>query len=190
DGPAGFELVGSWAPDIVILDVVLPSIDGIALLPLLRRRTQAPIVMLTARSGTRDRVAALEEGADLYLGKPFEIPELIALLRSALRRPTLGDPEFLTLGDLVLNLRRRTAEREGTRIELTRREFDLLCVLVREPRRVFSREELLAAIWSGRYVTAGVVDTFMSSLRAKIDAPFGKPLIHTLRGVGFTARAE
>jgi len=188
DGATGFELVRDWAPDLVLLDVIMPRIDGISLLPLLRRQTQAPIIMLSARSRTHDKIAGFDGGADLYLTKPLEIPELVALLRAALRRPALRDPDYLTYGDLTMNLRERIVERAGTPIELTRREFDLLAILLGEPRRVFSRDELLATLWEERDVTTGVIDTFMSYLRAKVDAPFDEPIIHTIRGVGFTIR--
>jgi DNA-binding response OmpR family regulator len=188
DGASGFELVRDWNPDLVLLDVVMPRIDGISLLPLLRRQTQAPIVMLSARGRAQDKIAGFEGGADLYVSKPFEIPELVALLRSALRRPSLRNPDYLTFADLTVNLRERVVERAGSSVDLTRREFELLTALLREPRRVFTREELLDAVWEERYVTAGVVDTYMSYLRAKVDAPFDYPIIHTVRGVGFTIR--
>ena len=188
DGASGFELVRDWHPDLVLLDVVMPRIDGISLLPLLRRQTQAPIVMLSARGRAQDKIAGLEGGADLYVSKPFEIPELIALLQTALRRPSLRDPGFLTFGDLTVNLHDRAVTRAGSNVDLTRREFDLLATLLREPRRVFTREELLDIVWEERYVTTGVVDTYMSYLRSKVDTPFDYPIVHTVRGVGFTIR--
>jgi len=188
DGAAGYELVRAWNPDLVLLDVVMPRIDGLSLLPLLRRQTQAPIVMLSARGRSSDKIAGFEGGADLYVSKPFEIPELIAMLQSALRRPSLRDPDYLTFADLTVNLRERVADRGGAPVDLTKREFDLLATLLREPRRVFTREELLDLVWEERYVTPGVVDTYMSYLRAKVDAPFQEPIIHTVRGVGFTIR--
>jgi DNA-binding response OmpR family regulator len=188
DGAAGFELVRTWNPDIVLLDVVMPRIDGLSLLPLLRRQTQAPIVMLSARGRSSDKIAGFEGGADLYVSKPFEIPELVATLHTALRRPALRDPDYLTFADLTVNLRERVVDRGGSPVDLTKREFDLLATLLREPRRVFTREELLDLVWEERYVTSGVVDTYMSYLRAKVDAPFDAPIIHTVRGVGFTIR--
>jgi DNA-binding response OmpR family regulator len=188
DGASGFELVREWKPDLVLLDVVMPRIDGLSLLPLLRRQTQAPIVMLSARGRAQDKIAGFEGGADLYVSKPFEIPELVASLRTALRRPALRDPDYLSFADLTVNLRERAVKRAGADVELTRREFDLLATLLREPRRVFTRDELLDSVWEERYVTTGVVDTYMSYLRAKVDAPFDYPIIHTVRGVGFTIR--
>ena len=188
DGAAGFDLVREWEPDLVLLDVVMPRIDGISLLPLLRRVTQAPIIMLSARGRAQDKIAGLEGGADLYLNKPFEMPELIALLRSALRRPSLRDPDYLTFADLTLDVRKRTAERSGASIELTPREFDLLATLLREPGRVFTRDELLDLVWEERDVTGGVIDTYVSYLRSKVDAPFEYPIIFTVRGVGFAIR--
>jgi DNA-binding response OmpR family regulator len=171
-----------------LLDVVMPRIDGLSLLPLLRRQTQAPIVMLSARGRSSDKIAGFEGGADLYVSKPFEIPELVATLHTALRRPALRDPDYLTFADLTVNLRERVVDRGGSPVDLTKREFDLLATLLREPRRVFTREELLDLVWEERYVTSGVVDTYMSYLRAKVDAPFDAPIIHTVRGVGFTIR--
>ncbi len=188
DGASGFELVRAWNPDLVLLDVVMPRVDGLSLLPLLRRQTQAPIVMLSARGRSSDKIAGFEGGADLYVSKPFEIPELIAMLQSALRRPALRDPDYLTFADLTVNLRERVVDRGGSHLDLTKREFDLLATLLREPRRVFTREELLDLVWEERYVTSGVVDTYMSYLRAKVDTPFDEPIIHTVRGVGFTIR--
>jgi DNA-binding response OmpR family regulator len=189
DATSGVELVRAWQPDAIVLDVMLPDLDGIALIPTLRWTTQAPIVMLSAKDTTHDRVSSLTNGADLYIRKPVEIPELIAMLRSALRRPSLAKPQHLQFGDLSIDLHARVVERNGTAIHITGREFDLLATLAREPHRVFTRNELLDRIWGDKVVTFGVVDTYISLLRAKIDEPFVQPLIHTIRGVGFSMRA-
>ena len=188
DGATGFDLVRHWNPDVLILDVVMPNIDGISLLPLLRTVTQAPIVMLTARSSAKDKIASMSSGADYYLAKPFEMQELLALIQAALRRPALSHPESLRFAGLVLDLQRRTVERSGVPIELTSREFDILAVLMREPRRVFRRQELLELLWQDRDVTEGIVDTYICYLRAKIDAPFPEPLLHSVRRIGYTLR--
>lgn len=188
DGATGFDLVRNWDPDVLIVDIVMPNIDGISLLPLLRQVTQAPIVMLTARGSAKDKIASLANGADYYLAKPFEMRELLAHLRAALRRPALRRPDFLRFGGLALNLRQRTAERDGVPIELRSREFDLLAVLTKEPRRVFTRQELIERLWPDRDVSDGIVDTYVCYLRAKIDAPFDEPLLHSIRGVGYVLR--
>lgn len=188
DGATGFDLVRKWDPDVLIVDIVMPNIDGISLLPLLRRVTQAPILMLTARGSAKDKIASLSNGADFYLAKPFEMQELLALIQAALRRPALGQPEFLRFGGLDLNLEQRTVERDGISIELTSREFDLLAVFAKEPRRVFTRQELLERIWPGRDVNDTLVDTYICYLRAKVDTPFEEPLLHSIRGVGYALR--
>jgi DNA-binding response OmpR family regulator len=188
DGATGFDLVRKWSPDVLILDVVMPNIDGISLLPLLRSITQAPILVLSARGSPKDKVAGMANGADYYLAKPFEMQELLALIRAALRRPILGQPEFLRFGGLVVNLEQRTAERDGVPIELTSREFDVLTVFMKEPRRVFTRRELLDRLWRERDVNDAIIDTYICYLRAKIDAPFKDPLLHSIRGVGYALR--
>lgn len=188
DGATGFDLVRNWNPDVLIVDIVMPNIDGISLLPLLRRVTQAPIMMLTARGSARDKIESMSNGADFYLAKPFEMQELLALIRAALRRPALAEPEFLRFGGLILNLSQRTVERDGIPIELTSREFDLLAVLTKEPRRVFTRQELLERLWADRDVSEGIIDTYICHLRAKVDTPFEEPLLHSIRGVGYALR--
>lgn len=189
DGAIGFDLVKSWNPDVLVLDIVMPNIDGISLLPLLRRITQAPIVMLTARGSAKDKIASMSNGADYYLAKPFEMPEFLALIQAALRRPALGKPEFLRFAGLVLDLHQRTVERDDVPIELSMREFDLLAALMKEPRRVFRRQELLDLLWQERDVSEAIIDTYICYLRAKIDAPFREPLLHSVRGIGYALRA-
>ncbi|HEV3156634.1 MAG TPA: response regulator transcription factor, partial [Candidatus Baltobacteraceae bacterium] len=126
DGRRALEAVGSWAPEVIILDVMLPEVDGFTLLPALRRLTDVPIVMLSARSETAEKVAGLSRGADDYLGKPFELEELIARLHSALRRPRMELRQTFTYGDLSVDLSRRSVHRGNRRIDLSTREFDLL----------------------------------------------------------------
>lgn len=190
DGPAGLNLVRDWEPDAILLDVMMPKVDGIALLPELRRTTQAPIFIVSAKGGTEDKVRGLDRGADQYVAKPFEIPELIARIRSALRRPHLESPQVVTYRDLSLDLQTRRAIRGGKAIDLTAREFDLLAAFLREPRRVFTRDQLIELVWGDHAsVTGNAVETYISYLRHKIDYGFEEPLLHTVRGVGYALRA-
>ncbi len=188
DSAAGFELVRDWQPDLVLLDVVMPHFGGLELLPLLRRVTQAPIVLISAKNRVADRVFGLRRGAEFYLAKPFEMPELVSLIGAALLGPRAGKAEYLTFHDLKMNARERTAERAGVPIQLTPREFELLATLVRQPRRVFSREELLERIWDEKEIGLGTVDTYISLLRRKVDRPFRESLIHNVRGSGYCIR--
>lgn len=191
DGQQALSLVGEWQPDVIVLDVMMPKIDGFALLPLLRRRTQAPIIMLTARGDVADRVIGLKGGADDYLSKPFDLEELLARLEAALRRPRLAEPKTLAYADLTADLDTHEVFRAGKRIDLTAREFELLVTLLREPRRVFSKERLLDLAWGvGFDGPIGIVETYISYLRAKIDAEEPVKLLQTIRGAGYTLRIE
>jgi len=191
DGAQALTLVAEWCPDVIVLDVMMPKIDGFALLPMLRRRTQAPIIMLTARGDIADRVTGLRGGADDYLAKPFDLEELLARLEAALRRPHLADPRILTYADLIADLDTREIFRAGVRVDLTAREFDLLVALLREPRHVFSKERLIDLVWGvGFDGPVGIVETYVSYLRAKIDADAPVKLIQTIRGAGYTLRIE
>jgi DNA-binding response OmpR family regulator len=191
DGLAGLELVREWDPDIILLDVMMPKADGISILPRFRSLTQAPIVIISAKGGTEDKVLGLERGADQYIAKPFEMPELIARLRSALRRPLLDKPEVLTVGDLTIDLRTRMARRGDREITLTTREFDLLAAFMRQPRRVFTKDQLISLVWGEEAVVSpNAVETYISYLRAKIELPGCEPLIATIRGAGYALRAK
>ena len=190
DGPSGLSLVKEWTPDAILLDVMMPKIDGISLLPELRRVTQAPIFVVSAKGQTNDKVRGLESGADQYIAKPFEIPELVARVRSALRRPRLQAPEVIAFRDLSIDLQTRRVVRSGRAIDLTTREFDLLAAFVREPRRVFTRDQLITMVWGdGAVVTGNAVETYVSYLRHKIDYGFPEQLLHTVRGVGYSLRS-
>jgi DNA-binding response OmpR family regulator len=191
DGVEALSTVREWAPDVIVLDVMLPKIDGVALLPMLRRFTEAPIVMLSAKGETHDKIEGLIHGADDYVSKPFEIEELVARLQTALRRPKLAQPTSLRCADLTVELDSRTVMRAGKKIDLSAREYDLLTTLLRHPRRVFSRDQLLNLVWgTEREVGPGTVDTYISYVRAKIDNNYETKLIHTVRGVGYTLRDE
>jgi DNA-binding response OmpR family regulator len=189
DGSAALEAVREWEPDCVLLDVMMPKIDGITLLPMLRRLTEAPIILLTARADVRDRVDGLAAGADDYLPKPFDVAELVARLRSALRRPTLRHVDVVRYDDLTIDLETRTAVRGRRDVALTTREFDLLAALARRPKRVFTRAELLDLVWGNdSEVAPSTVETYICYVRAKVDRPGETPLIKTVRGVGYTLR--
>ena len=191
DGPAGLDLVRGWEPDLIVLDVMMPRISGIELLPMLRRVTDAPIVMLSARGEVETKVEGLAHGADDYLSKPFEMSELLAHINAKLRRPHLETRNVITYADVAVNLDEHTVTRAGTRIELSPLEFGLLLTLIKRPRRVFTRDELLDLVWGNeKEVGQNAVERYISYLRAKLDEGFATTLIHTVRGAGYTLRAE
>jgi len=190
DGRAALDVVRNWTPEVIILDVMLPEVDGFTLLPALRRLTDVPILMLSAKTATAEKVTGLSRGADDYLAKPFELEELVARLHSALRRPRLQLRETFRYADLVLDVSRRTVYRGQRRIDLSTREFDLLLTFVQHPERVFTRAQLLDLVWGvDRDVVPNTVETYVSYLRAKIDSVEETKLIQTLRGVGYVLRA-
>jgi DNA-binding response OmpR family regulator len=189
DGQVGLQMVREWNPDAIVLDVMLPKIDGIALLPMFRKLTEAPILMLSAKGDVGDKVAGLSRGADDYVAKPFEMAELRARLDTALRRPRLAQPQVLRYADLEVNLETRVVTRAGKDISLSAREYDLLVALLRNPHRVFTRDQLLDQVWgTERFVGPGAVETYISYLRAKIDQGFPTRLIQTHRGAGYSLR--
>jgi DNA-binding response OmpR family regulator len=189
DGVEALPVIRDWRPQAIILDVVMPKVDGFTLLPMIRRLTQAPVIMLTARSEVGDVVKGLESGADDYIGKPFEVAELVARLETALRRTTLDRPESLAFADLTIDLQTYTVTRGGERIDLSAREFSVLTALLRHPGRVSSRESLFESIWgTDSGADMGIVDRTISNLRSKVDQGFEKKLIQTIRGIGFSVR--
>ena len=189
DGVEGLDLVRAWEPECILLDVMMPKVDGLSLIPMLRRLTEVPIILLTARGDVRDRVEGLRAGADDYVAKPFDVEELAARVQSALRRPMLRQVEHLHFADLEVDLEARTVRRGKSDFSLSAREFDLLAVLARRPKRVFTRDELLDLVWgTERDVSPATVETYISYLRNKIDGPRFAKLIHTIRGVGYALR--
>ncbi len=190
DGSAAFPVLQDWLPDVIVLDVMLPGRDGLTLLPEIRSLTTAPVVMLTARTELDEKLAGFSAGADDYVGKPFDLEELVARLRTLLRRPRIEQHETLTYGDLTINAYMRTAFRGNRRIELSPREFDLLRVFAEHAEQVLTRSQLLDLVWGvDRDVIPNTVETFVSFLRAKIDSGERIKLIQTLRGVGYTLKA-
>ncbi len=186
DGGAALALVREWDPEVIVLDVMMPKIDGFTLLPMLREITQAPILMLTAKGETSDKVTGLGAGADDYLVKPFVFEELIARLTAKLRRPQLIEEHVLRWRDLALSPDTHEVWRGRERLDLTQREFDLLAVFMREPRRIFSKDHLLDLVWGHDFEGGpNIVETYISYLRAKIDKADSASLIRTVRGVGY-----
>jgi len=191
-GEEGFFLVNAEEFDLVILDLMLPGRDGLQVLSTLRKRgLETPVLILTARDAIEDRVQGLDKGADDYLVKPFAFPELLARVRALLRRIEQG-PQ-LRLADLEMNVATRNAKRRGQYLELTGREFELLEYLLRHKDQVVSREMLARHVWkeSARATPLdNVMDVHINRLRRKVDEPFDRKLIHTVRGVGFVLREE
>jgi DNA-binding response OmpR family regulator len=188
DGVAGLEEAQTFSPDLIILDIMLPFMDGVGVLKRLRQEgSRIPVIMLTARDTTLDKVHSLDLGADDYLTKPFDIEELLARIRALLRRAE-GD-EVLRVADLEINTSTREVRRADREIELTAREYELLEFMARNPRRVLSREFLLARVWDEELgLTTNLVDVYVSYLRKKVDAPGEMNLIRTVRGVGYVLR--
>lgn len=173
--------------DLIVLDVMLPGLDGFALVRALRTRRATPVLMLTARDRVEDRVRGLQDGADDYLVKPFAFSELLARVQALLRRGQRdAEPTVLQVGDLEVDLIRRRADRAGHRIELTSKEFLLLTALARRAGQVLSRTELASEVWDMNFDSdTSVVEVAVRRLRAKIDDPFDKKLLHTVRGMGY-----
>jgi two-component system OmpR family response regulator len=187
---AGVSLAGSAAGfDVLLLDWGLPSMDGLTVCGRLRSLgVLTPILMLTARGATRDKIVGLDAGADDYLAKPFDLDELLARLRALYRRsrPEAADNQLLQVGDLMLDPEERRVSRAGTQIELSVREFDILRLLMERAGKVVSRYTILDEVWDGETdLRSNVIDVHVGSLRAKIDRPFGTTTIKTLRGAGY-----
>jgi two-component system, OmpR family, response regulator MprA len=191
DGPAGLAAAIRDAPDLVVLDVNLPGLDGFGVCRALRASGgTALVLMLTARDATSDRVDGLDAGADDYLVKPFAPEELLARVRALLRRaPAPSDGGLLRFADLVVSPSAREVRRGARPVELTALEFDLLAYLVRHPRQVFRRSQLMAAVWGGEPVASNVVDVYVGYLRAKLEAGGEPRLVQTVRGVGYVLRS-
>jgi two-component system, OmpR family, copper resistance phosphate regulon response regulator CusR len=187
NGTDGLHAAATGDHDLVILDVMLPGIDGFAVLSALRTSKQIPVLMLTARGKTDDKVRGFDLGADDYLVKPFQFPELLARVRALLKRgqPVASDP-VLRIGDLEIDSIRHRATRAGQRIDLTAKEFALLTLLTQKAGEVLSRTQIASLVWDIHFDSdSNVVEVAMRRLRAKIDDPFPDKLIHTVRGVGY-----
>ncbi|WP_454688213.1 heavy metal response regulator transcription factor [Achromobacter aloeverae] len=191
DGVGGLHLARETQYDLILLDVMLPGMDGFSVLREIRRTDRVPVLMLTARDKIEDRVRGLHDGADDYLGKPFALSELLARVlalgrRSGLNSAANAGQNVLHAGDLELDLLRRRAFRGGTRLDLTAKEFTLLSLLMRKQGEVLSRLELAEQVWDINFNSnTNVVEVAIRRLRGKVDDPFPLKLLHTVRGMGY-----
>ena len=193
DGRDGLEKLESGAYDLALLDIMLPGLNGLEVLRRARRTVDTPVIMLTARDSVMDKVTGLDTGAEDYITKPFEIEELLARIRAALRKGNRRQAasQVLTAGPLTLDADRYTAAWGGHPIELTHREFTLLKVLMENQGIVMSRNSLMERVWGYDYMgETNIVDVYVRYLRGKIDDVYGVRLIHTVRGVGYVLRVE
>jgi DNA-binding response OmpR family regulator len=197
DGRTGLTLALEKNFDLIALDVMLPGLNGIEVLRRLRQSSEVPVILLTARDSTMDKVAGLDAGANDYITKPFEIEEFLARIRAILRASTKTghgskcEEELLVAGPLKLNVGSREVWVHDTLVELTKKEFDVLCFLLHNKGLVISRDVLLERIWG--YDFAGetnAIDVYIRYLRQKIEEPFGVKIIQTIRGVGYVIRDE
>ena len=189
DGVDALDVAAGFVPDLVVLDLGLPRLDGIEVCRRLRQEGDVPILMLTARSETEDRVAGLDSGADDYLPKPFDLQELLARIRALLRRRPPRGAASLEVADLQLNPDTREVRRGEREIELTNREFELLEHLMRNQRLVVSRDTLLEEVWEyAPFSETNTVDVFISNLRRKLEAGGEPRLLHTKRGAGYVLK--
>ncbi|WP_444658194.1 response regulator transcription factor [Caproiciproducens sp. R2] len=192
DGRTGLELAESGRFDLILLDIMLPKLSGMEVLRRLRRTSSVPVIMLTARDSVMDKVSGLDSGASDYITKPFAIEELLARIRTALRK-TMPQQENTVLSccGVTLDTARRTVTVNGAPVELTKREFDLLHYLMKNKGLVISRETLLENVWGFDFTgETNAVDVYVRYLRGKIDDVFGLKLIQTVRGVGYVIKDE
>ena len=190
DGQVALDVAGAFNPDLVILDLGLPKVDGIEVARRLRAHDDVPILMLTARDAVESRVEGLDSGADDYLVKPFERQELLARLRALLRRRPPRGSASVVVGDLSLNPDTHEVRRSERDVELTQREFELLEYLMRNERIVVPRQRLLEEVWGyDPFATTNTIEVFVSNLRRKLEAGGEARLLHTIRGAGYVLRA-
>jgi two-component system copper resistance phosphate regulon response regulator CusR len=190
-GTDGLHLARTGEYDLIVLDVMLPGMDGWKVIGELRRDSQVPVLFLTARDQVEDRVKGLELGADDYLVKPFAFSELLARIRTLLRRGRASEQQVMQEGDLEVDLVRRRVQRGGQRIDLTAKEFALLSLLLRRKGEVLTRTLIAEQVWDMNFDSdTNVVDVAVRRLRAKIDEGFAERLIHTIRGVGYVLEAR
>ncbi|AHY48182.1 Response regulators consisting of a CheY-like receiver domain and a winged-helix DNA-binding domain (plasmid) [Rubrobacter radiotolerans] len=190
DGREALAQVEGFRPELVVLDIMLPKLDGVGVLTGIRRSgNRVPVIMLTARDTTLDKVHSLDHGADDYLTKPFDIEELVARMGALLRR--VEGEEVLRVGDLEVNTATREVRRGERGIDLTQREYELLEFMAKNPRRVLSRDLLLSRVWEQEFgIPTNVVDVYIGYLRKKVDAEGEPKLIHTVRGAGYALKEK
>lgn len=185
-GPDGLQLATADAYDLIVLDVMLPGIDGWQVVQELRKTQETPVLFLTARDAVQDRIKGLELGADDYLVKPFAFAELVARIRTLLRRGPIRESERLEIADMEIDVLKRRVTRGGERIDLTPKEFALLHLLAKRQGEVLSRSLIASQVWDMNFDSdTNVVDVAVRRLRAKIDEAYARKLIHTLRGMGY-----
>lgn len=189
NGVDGLHMATQGHYDLIVLDGMLPGIDGLGVLAALRHSRDTPVLMLTARGAVEDRVKGLQSGADDYLTKPFAFSELVARLHVLMRRGKTGgasEPTVLRLHDLELDLLKRRATRAGKRLDLSAKEFNLLALFLRRPSEVLSRTEIAEQVWDMNFDSnTNVVEVAIRRLRSKLDEPFEVNLLHTVRGMGY-----
>ncbi len=191
DGRTGLKLAEESGWDLMLLDIMLPGLNGLEVLRRLRKTSTAPVIMLTARDAVMDKVTGLDMGADDYITKPFSIEELLARIRTALRKKQSASLPVLSVGPLQLDIARHQVSVNGDIVELTGREFSLLQVLMENQSIVLTRDALMEKVWGYDYVgETNVVDVYIRYLRQKIDEAFGIKLLHTVRGVGYCLRED
>ncbi|WP_338522702.1 heavy metal response regulator transcription factor [Pseudomonas batumici] len=192
DGVGGLHLALESDYAVIVLDVMLPELDGFGVLKALRARKQTPVIMLTARERVEDRIRGLREGADDYLGKPFSFLELVARLQALTRRSGGGhEPVQISVADLWVDLISRKASRAGVRLDLTAKEFSLLSVLARRQGEILSKTAIAEMVWDINFDSdANVVEVAIKRLRAKLDGPFEQKLLHTIRGMGYVLESR
>lgn len=189
DGESGLLIARDRHPDLVILDLMLPGMDGLEVCQRLRTVSSIPILMLTAKDSLHDRIQGLNSGADDYMVKPFELDELIARVRALLRRTQSDRAPILTFADLVLDTSTRQASRKGRIIPLTAKEYDLLELFMRHPRQVLTREMIFDRVWGYDFGgESNVLDVYIRYLRQKLETEKETRLIHTVRSVGYVLR--
>jgi len=189
NGTDGLQLASEGLYSLIILDVMLPGMDGWTICERLReKRNATPILMLTARDNVRDKVRGLEIGADDYLSKPFNFSELLARVHALIRRDRMHKTKIITIGDLIIDPSARRVERAGREVTLTEREFTLLEALASHEGQVLTREAIQERVWLDEDSYSNTVDVYIGTLRKKIDAAFDEKLIRTVHGVGYTLR--
>lgn len=191
DGKQALNRARDTNPDLVILDVMLPELDGLEVCRRIRKASAVPVLMLTARETVPDRVQGLDSGADDYMVKPFAVDELLARVRALLRRSAAAAEETLRYADVTLNPATREAVRAGKRLDLTPKEFDLLELFLRNPRQALSREQISDRVWGYSYEgESNVIDVCVKHLREKLEEHGGQRLVQTIRGIGYALREE
>ncbi len=189
DGIEGYDLASSEEYDAILLDLMLPGMDGVSICKKLREnKLNTPILMLTARSELEDKVNGLNFGADDYITKPFSFEELLARLRAVLRRPKVSEPQILTCGDLELDPQRFEVRRNNIKIDLSKKEFALMEYLIKNKNKIVTKEQIISHVWDyDSDILPNTVEQHIRYVRNKIDVPFKNsvPLIHTVRGFGY-----